>query len=484
MNNLSRRLFIKSSLLATAGITLTNGVWAAGSIDYTYYTLQQISELIRTKKVSPVEITKACLKRIALLNPKLNAFITITSEQALREAKIAEIEIKKGKWKGPLHGIPVALKDNIDTAGISTTAASKVFKNRIPAEDADVVKQLKKAGAIIIGKTNMHEFALGTTSHISYYGAVHNPWNTAFIPGGSSGGSAVAVATGMCYAAIGTDTGGSNRLPAACCGVVGFKPSFGLISTNGIIPAVQSLDHAGVFARSVEDAAIVLNDIAEKYPSHCGLNLKLSPVATQLRIGVVTNYKASDEVKSAFDTAITNFKKKGFKISSAVMPGLPEKTDFMDAELKAYHDPLLLKYDADYQPEMAKWIKNLPILDNTVYLEQKAAMEKHRSEISGKLFKDVDVLVLPTTTSAPVTIEEAKVKGAFALDDANTFPMNYFGLPAISIPCGFTATGLPLGLQIVGPRWGEQIVLDVAYMYQQSTKWHLHHPNIKFTGAV
>ena len=214
----SRRQFIKNTAFVTAGFALSNHNFAQSSADYAYASIAEISKLIRQKKVSPIEITKACLRRIELLNPKLNAFITVTAEQALKDAKLAETEIRTGKWKGPLHGIPIALKDNIDTAGILTTAASGVYKNRVPAEDAVLVKHLKKAGAIIIGKTNLHEFALGTTSHISYYGAVHNPWNIDFIAGGSSGGSAAAVATGMCYASIGTDTGGSCRLPPACCG--------------------------------------------------------------------------------------------------------------------------------------------------------------------------------------------------------------------------------------------------------------------------
>jgi aspartyl-tRNA(Asn)/glutamyl-tRNA(Gln) amidotransferase subunit A len=479
MNYLTRRKFIKNTCLATTGLALGNVAWKAGGADYSFYSLKRVSELIESKKISPLAITQACLKRIALLNPQLNAFITITAEQALKDAEVAEIEIKKGKWKGPLHGIPVALKDNIDTAGVLTTAASAVYKNRIPTEDAQVVKRLKKAGAIIIGKTNMHEFALGTTSHISHFGAVKNPWHTEYIPGGSSGGSAVAVAAGCCYAAIGTDTGGSNRLPAACCGITGLKPSFDLISTEGIIPAVKSLDHTGVFARTVEDAVIVLNEIAEMHPANGKLNLKPSIAANLRSIGIVSNFKASNEAEILFDKAVAVFKNKGFSMSPVELPKLPQNMNFVDAELQAYHQPLIATQAMHYSPEIWKGLKELKPIENSLYLDQKMEMEKWRAKISETLFREIDVLILPTLTAAPITIKEAQQTGSFALDDSNTFPFNYYGLPAISIPCGFFENGLPAGLQIVGPRWGEQQVIDAAHYYQNTTKWHRQYPIIK-----
>jgi aspartyl-tRNA(Asn)/glutamyl-tRNA(Gln) amidotransferase subunit A len=259
----------------------------------------------------------------------------------------------------------------------------------------------------------MHEFALGTTSHVSHFGAVHNPWHTDYISGGSSGGSAVAVAAGMCYAAIGTDTGGSNRLPAASCNVVGLKPSFALISTNGIIPAIQSLDHSGVFARTVEDAALVLNVVADLYPGGGKLSLKPS-VPRLLNIGIVQNFKASDEVTALFHKAMDVFQNRRYQLSPIVLPELPEKLDFIDAELKAFHEPLVKAKEVDYSPEMAKWIKELPSIDASLYLQQKVEMEKRREKIATSLFSNIDVLMLPTTTAAPVTLEEAKVTGAFA----------------------------------------------------------------------
>ena len=224
--------------------------------------ISEASELLRQKKLSPVDLTSACLARIDQLNPTLNAFITVTHESALAEARAAEAEIHRGNWRGPLHGIPIGLKDLIDTAGIKTTCGSALFADRIPTEDADVVQRLKQAGAVLIGKQNMQEFAYGGTSASSHYGPVCNPWDTKLIPGGSSGGSAAAVAAGMCFGAIGSDTGGSIREPAAFCGIVGLKPTYGRVSTRGVFPLSWSLDHIGPLCRNVMDTAILLEAIA------------------------------------------------------------------------------------------------------------------------------------------------------------------------------------------------------------------------------
>ncbi len=480
MNFNSRRDFIKNTALATAGLAFSQHAFAGVPVDYTYLSIAQLSDLIRNKKVSPVEITKACLKRIDLLNPKLNAFITITSEQALREAKFAETEIKNGKWKGPLHGIPIALKDNIDTAGILTTAASSVYKNRIPTEDAEVVIRLKKAGAIIIGKNNLHEFALGTTSHISFFGAVRNPWNTEYIPGGSSGGSGAAVAAGMCYASIGTDTGGSIRLPAACCGLTGFKPTYALVSTRGIIPVIQSIDHAGPICGTVEDAAILMNVLAPppSEQSNCKSDYQTSfNKIKSPRIGIMKNYKASNEVKEIFRNVISTFHMLGCKTSDIELPTIPSSV-VGDAEIEAYHRPLLNQFKDLYGPVTFNDINSPKTISSMDYINDMNKMETGRNTISKKLFKNIDVLILPTTASLTPTIEEAKAQGPFALDPFNTGKFNHYGLPAISIPCGFDKNGMPVGLQIVGPGWGENKVLDIAQRFQKNTGWHLKHPVI------
>src|SRR5205807_6032314 len=224
--------------------------------------IAEISEQVRRGVISPAKLTKDCLHNIEKLNPTINAFITVTAESALSKARAAEAEIQAGRWRGPLHGIPIALKDLIDTAGVKTTAASALFKDRVPSEDAEVVRRLKTAGALFLGKHNLHEFAYGGSSVVSYFGAVHNPWNAQHIAGGSSGGSAAAVAAGLCYAAVGTDTAGSIREPAALCGCVGIKPTYGRVSARSVIPLSWSLDHVGPLAATVGDAALLLQAIA------------------------------------------------------------------------------------------------------------------------------------------------------------------------------------------------------------------------------
>jgi aspartyl-tRNA(Asn)/glutamyl-tRNA(Gln) amidotransferase subunit A len=410
--------------------------------NYSYLSITEVSELIRQKKVSPVELVTGCLERIEQLHPKLNAFITVTADQALQEAKIAEREITNGTWKGPLHGIPVGVKDFFDTAGIRTTAAFAAFKDRVPAKDAEVVTKLKEAGAIVLGKLNMHELGMGTTSVMSYFGAVHNPWNTDYVAGGSSGGSAAAVAAGLCYATVDTDAIGSCRLPAACCGVVGFKGTYGLLSTKGILEGEEAdefillLSHPAFTCRTAEDAAILLNALANPEVSQSKLktDYRLAFGTTKKpRIGMVKNFKATDEVRTAFLHAVDTFHALG------------HSTRDIDAPLE------FQSFD----------LKNI---------------EEDRKTISQSLFKEIDVLLLPTTTDVTPSIEEARAGGPQAVSADNTFFCNYYGLPAISIPCGFSKNGLPLGFQIVGPRWGEGIVLDVAHTFQQATQWHLKHP--------
>src|ERR1700740_1839972 len=259
----SRREFMKTTVSGLVGGVIGHG--AAGKpagADTAKLSLSEAAEIVRPKKVSPVELTQACLKRIELQNPKLNAFITVTGETALAQAREAEAEIQRGQWKGPLHGIPLALTDLVDTAGVPTTAASALFKDRVPSQDAEIVRRLKAAGAVLLGKLNMHEFAFGGSSVISAFGPVRNPWQMEFSTGGSSGGSAAAVAAGLCFGAIGSDTGGSIRQPAGYCGIVGLKPTYGRVSTRGAIPLSWSLDHLGPMTRTVRDAALMLQALA------------------------------------------------------------------------------------------------------------------------------------------------------------------------------------------------------------------------------
>jgi aspartyl-tRNA(Asn)/glutamyl-tRNA(Gln) amidotransferase subunit A len=481
LKNYPRRTFIRNSLLSAAGLTLSKYSFINTDTDYTFLSIAEVSELVRQRQVSPVELTKACLKKIEQINPKLNAFITVTSESAIREAEIAEAEIINGKWKGPLHGIPIALKDNIDTAGIRTTAASGVYKDRIPTEDAEIVTRLKSAGAIFLGKQNLHEFALGTTSVVSYFGSVHNPWNIDYIAGGSSGGSAAAVAAGLCFASIGTDTGGSSRLPPACCGITGFKATYGLISTRGIIPVIQSVDHACPICRTVEDAAILLNIIADQAQEGNNKIVDYRKSFDKIknpRIGIVKNYKASEEVETVFKNTVRCFNSLGYKTISVDFPVMPIDSAISATEIEAYHRPLINKFHDQYDSITLNDINNENQATADEYINEKNKMEEDRDTISATLFKDCDALILPTTATVALTITNANEIGPFALDPYNTEPFNYFGLPAISVPCGFSKNSLPIGLQIVGPRWGESIVLDIADKYQKANNWHLRHPTI------
>jgi aspartyl-tRNA(Asn)/glutamyl-tRNA(Gln) amidotransferase subunit A len=391
--------------------------------------ISRIFERIRTGKLSPVEIVNACLERIEQLNPKLNAFITVLTEEAREQARVAEAEIKTGKWRGPLHGIPVGIKDFYDTAGIRTTAAFEQFQNRIPNKDAVAVAKLKKAGAIIIGKTNMHRLGEGTTGMDSYFGPVHNPWNTEYIAGGSSSGSAAAVASGMCYATLDTDAIGSCRLPAACCGVVGFKSTYGLIDPKGILEGeedpgemVRWFSHPGIMARTAKEVAIVLDVLAEPRERAAEDYFEGITESRKLQIGVGNNVKGDKEVLTAFERAVEKIRGLGSPMRSVAVPS--------------------------YNPSIG--------LGN---------IEADRKAIAGQTFKEIDVLLLPTTTATVPAIKDAGAN-TLALSPENTIFANYYGLPAISVPCAFDRHGLPLGLQIVGRPWDEASVLQLAYDYQ------------------
>lgn len=409
---------------------------------YRYKSITEVSELVRQQKVSPEELVSECLEHIEQLQPGLNAFITVAGDAALQDAARAGREIQAGKWKGPLHGIPVGVKDFFDTAGVRTTGATAALKDRVPTKDAEVVTRLKEAGAIVLGKLNMHELGMGTTSAISYFGAVHNPWNTEYVAGGSSGGSAAAVAAGLCYATIDTDAVGSCRLPAACCGVVGLKATYGLLSTQGILgdqevdEFIVLLGHTAVTCRSVEDAALLLNALARPEMSQSAFRMDYRQAFSPSQkgtLGVAKNFKATDEVRAIFSQAVETFQRLGYAICEVDAP-----LEFSSLDLKN--------------------------------------IEANRAALSDSLFREIDVLLLPTITEAIPTIEEARARGAQAVSPDNTFFCNYYALPAISVPCGFSANDLPSGLQLVGPRWGEGVVLEVAHAFQRATSWHEKHP--------
>jgi aspartyl-tRNA(Asn)/glutamyl-tRNA(Gln) amidotransferase subunit A len=449
-------------------------------------TMSELSRRFRKKEVSPVEITKECVGRIERLNPRLNAFITVMAESALGEARAAEKEISGGHWRGPLHGIPVALKDLIDTAGIRTTSASALHKDRVPREDAEVVRKLREAGAIIVGKNNLHEFAYGGSSLISHFGDVYNPWDVKRIAGGSSGGSAASVPAGMACAAIGTDTAGSIREPAALCGCVGIKPTYGRVSSRGVTPLSASLDHVGPLAACVEDAAIVMQAIAGYDPAD--ITSAEVPVtdyvsvlkegATGLRVGVPRAYFFDDldpEVASALEHALTGIVTLGARIKEVRLEVTTDRT-LQAAESYAYHAEDVARHPELYQAETVQRIRAGEKVTAAEYIQKRRELEVARRNIRD-VFAEVDLLVTPTTPLAAPTVAELRAD-AEALRPAelkllrNTRPFNVWGLPAISVPCGFTQGGLPIGLQIAGPHRREDLVLRLAYAYEQATAWH------------
>jgi aspartyl-tRNA(Asn)/glutamyl-tRNA(Gln) amidotransferase subunit A len=452
----------------------------------------ETSDLLRKGKLSPVELTKNCLAQIEELNPTLNAFITVTAELALTQARAAEAEILRGRWRGPLHGIPLAVKDLIDTAGIRTTAASAVFKDRVPAEDADVVRRLKNAGAVLLGKQNLHECAYGGSSMISYYGEVHNPWDPARVAGGSSGGSAASVAAGLGYGAIGTDTAGSVREPAALCGIVGLKPTYGRVSVRGVIPLSLSLDHMGPIARTVADAAATLQAIAG-YDAKDGNSVD-APVPDYLaslrqqwrspRIGVPRKLFFEDldpAVASAVEEALGVLSALGGNLSEIEI-GVPTDRTLQAAESYANHAEFVARSPELYQPETLRRIRTGEDISAGEVEQRRRELKQIRSEVH-KVFEGVDVLVTPTTPVPAAAIEELQqdldlLRPHELLLLRNTRPVNVWGLPAISIPCGFTTAGLPIGLQIIGPHWKEEGVLRLAYAYEQATNWHKRTPRL------
>ena len=511
MSPLSRREFVSVSLAAAAGSAVP-AFAAQQRPDLVTLTLRQASDLVRRREVSPVELTEACLRRIETYNPSLNAFITITRERALAAARGLEAELADGRWRGPLHGIPIALKDNIDTAGIRTTAASGVFRDRVPEEDAEVVTRLTNAGAILLGKLNLHEFALGGTSSVSHFGPVHNPWDLERHPGGSSGGSGAAIAADLCLGALGTDTGGSVRIPASCCGIVGLKPTYGRVSNRGVIPMAWTLDHVGPMCKTVEDAALMLNVLAG-YDERDPVSVN-RPVAdytravgaptSQLRLGAPTAgffENLHPDIAEALDAAIAVLEGLTAGVRDVEIPPAGSVADVWNAEIYAYHEPWITASPELYQAPTRALIQGTADASATVYAQARRHVDEVRRDIA-RVFVDVDLLVTPTQRNPPGPIGGgppvpnagrgdggrgrggrggrgrggASGGGGGGLN--NTAAFDIYGLPTISVPCGFTADGLPIGLQISGAHFDEATVIALAHAYEQATDWHRRQPNL------
>ena len=447
-------------------------------------TLARAADEIRNGSLSPVELVQTFLQQIAKRNPAINAFITVAEKEAQRDATEAEKVIGSGKYLGPLHGIPIAIKDIFETAGLRTTGGSKILANYVPTTDATVVRKLHEQGAVIIGKTNLHEWAVGATNMNPHFGATRNPWDLNRVPGGSSGGSAAALAAGMCLGALGTDTGGSIRIPASSCGVVGLKPTRGLVSLTGVMPFSWSMDHAGPMALTVQDCAILLDATSgydpedpESVPRPTAENYQDSihnPV-DELRIAVPKEYffeSVPEEIAHAVHDAVKILEKSGARVSEVSYPDVEE--DDRDGSLIRlaegatvhYHD--LVERKTEIGSDVVERLEKGSRVSVREYVLARR-MQAEKVRLRARFFEEFDLLVTPTLPIEPPTIQgtdSAQVAGQLT---KFTSPFNLAGLPAISIPCSFSRNGLPIGLQLVAGHWKESNLLSAAHYYEQAT---------------
>jgi len=452
-------------------------------------TILEAAQALRKRQVSPAELTAEHLERIARLNPRLNAFLTVTEEAARARARQAGQELDRGLDRGPLHGIPVALKDVFETAGVRTTCGSKLFENHVPARDAAVAEKLNAAGAVLLGKTGMHEMALGITSNNPHFGPVRNPWDTGSIPGGSSGGSGAAVAAGLAFMAMGTDTGGSIRIPAAFCGVVGLKPTFGRISRYGVMPLDFSLDHMGPLTRSVRDAAVTLQALAgfdardetssrrpvEDYLPEEGCSIR------GVRIGLPENFyfeRIAAEAEAGVRRMAATAESLGARVRFIRAPDIAAINTagrvILHAEASALMEPFLNDKRHLIGADVLALFDQGRFLRATDYVNAQRLRRMMRDEFN-KLWGEVDCLFTPTTAMGAPKIGAATVQLGDAEEDVRLAAtrlvrgINVLGLPAISIPCGLDARGMPLGLQIVSRPFGEALLLRVAAALEDAT---------------
>ena len=425
-------------------------------------SLCEASARVKLGSLTPVDLTQACLSRIDSLDHGYNSFLSVYREQALSTAEELTRELEGRGWRGPLHGIPIALKDLIDVAGFPTTAASELFLKNVAKSDAEVTRRLKAAGAVILGKTNLHEFAYGGSGMVSYFGVVRNPTNPQYITGGSSSGSAAAVAAGFCFAAIGTDTAGSIRLPAAYCGVVGLKPTYGLVSTSGVVPLSWSYDHVGPITRTVEDASLVLQAIGDFKPQE---------QKGDLRFGIARNYffnECDREIARAVEEVATNL---GWV--EVAIPVAEDRT-VSNAEAFAYHQQFLACHPERYQGETLRRIRSGENIATAAYIQKRCELDSIRRG-AADLFREVDVIVAPTVPIPPSLIADLEanpdqLRPRELLMLRNTRAFNVLGCPAISVPCGKTSAGLPIGIQLAAAPGREDILINAARLVENLTR--------------
>jgi aspartyl-tRNA(Asn)/glutamyl-tRNA(Gln) amidotransferase subunit A len=470
-------------------------------------TIGEIAPLIRKKQISPLELTRRYLDRIKKLNPVLNAYLAMTEEGALAAAKGAEREISKGNYRGPLHGIPFSIKDNIAVKGATTTAGSKILSDWVPDFDASVIERLKEAGAVILGKTNMHEWAKGSNSINPFYGTSLNPWDTTRVPGGSSGGSAVAVAAGLCLASLGTDSAGSVRNPASLCGTVGLKPTLGRVSSFGGVAGTggYTVNHFGVLSRTVEDCAVVLGHIAGHDPKDPLSSEEPVPNYTKpigmpvkgMKVGVIKGYFEQSlvgEVRGAFEEALSTLKALGMKIEEVTIPHMDLVPALQAAstrpEANSDHDHYLRTRPRDYSPGLLYSLIAGLLIPAPVYVTAQRVRRLLCQEFD-LAFEKVQVIVAPTLFSTAPTIEECN-RGYIEADGKRinlqdragnfltryTIPFNVTGLPTISICCGFSSSGLPIGMQVCAPPFQEGMVFQVGHAYERAAEWYKRTPEL------
>ncbi len=456
--------------------------------------IREVGECLRRRDVGVVELTRIMLNRIAALDGSLNSYITVTDELALAQAEQAEQELRAGRDRGPLHGVPIALKDLIETKGIRTTFASRAYADHIPDRDATVARRLANAGAVLLGKTNLSEGAADSSSQSSAFGGPCNPWNTDYITGGSSGGSAAAVAAHLAFAALGSDTGMSIRQPAALCGIVGLKPTFGRVSKVGAMTLSDSLDHLGPMTRGVRDAALVLQVLAGYDPDDpCSADVPVpdfsaelkdaSRIAQGARLAIPRGdffTETDPEWLAATEQAIAVFEDMGAVTEEVMLPGLQDLIQLGNlivvVEAAAYHRQRFQADPDKFGPELTRVITIGESQGGADYVLAQQQRRRAKAAFLSAL-EGYDAMVLPTTTLAACPITE----DAYPLvrpRSRNTLPFNALGWPAVSLPCGLAANGMPMGLQIVGKPFAEARVLALAEAYEQATEWHLKQPNI------
>ena len=468
--------------------------------DLHWASIAELARLIATKEVSPVEVVRAHLDRIAALDAGLRCFITVTADAALDAARAAEAELVAGRSLGPLHGVPFALKDLFDTAGVRTTGGSKILADRVPAEDATVTRRLRGAGAILLGKLTMHEFAYGPEGLNVHYGTSRNPWDATDerIPGGSSSGSGVAVAAGLVPLALGSDTGGSIRIPASLCGITGLKPTYGRVSRAGVLPLSWSMDHAGPMTRSALDAALVLRMLAGYDPADATTSVlpvpdyaaALTGSVKGLRVGVLRASfleASASEVRQAVENAVKALEGLGAVVDEVTLEHVGSVAAgamaIVASEALAYHAEWVRARPGDYQPDVIERLRAGAFVSGVHYVRAQQARALVRAEVDQALARR-DVLLSPATPIPATRVGEMEAAAGDGRLDVRssllrfTRPFNFSGHPACALPCGFTSGGLPIGLQIVGRPFDEATVLRAADAYQRSTDWHTRRPQL------